>query len=83
MISDTAYLEQILKGLITSPEGLEVVRTVDDMGVLFSIRVAPADMGRIIGKSGSIAKAIRTIMTAFGFSNHEKISVKIFDPKQQ
>ena len=71
----------LAKGLVDHPD--EVVVTVDepDEGgiTVYHLRVGPDDMGRVIGKQGRIAKAIRTLMRSAAIRNGEKISVEIDD----
>jgi len=69
----------LAKGLVDDPEAVDV--TVDDPDaegiVFYHLRVAQEDMGRVIGKQGRIAKAIRTIMKSAAIRAGEKISVEI------
>ena len=69
----------LARGLVDDPDGVSV--TVDEPneeGVTFyHLHVSEADMGRVIGKQGKIAKAIRTIMRSAAVRNHMKISVEI------
>ncbi len=72
-------LTAIVSGLVEKPE--EVTVTVDEPNeegvVYYHIHVAEDDMGRVIGKQGRIAKAIRVVMRAAANRNNEKISVEI------
>ncbi|MGN0450587.1 MAG: KH domain-containing protein [Acutalibacteraceae bacterium] len=72
-------LTAIVSGLVEKPE--EVTVTVDEPNeegvVYYHIHVAENDMGRVIGKQGRIAKAIRVVMRAAANRNNEKISVEI------
>ncbi len=74
------FLSIVLVGLVTYPKDVQVAQTVDEMGILLSVSVNREDMGKIIGKSGDIAKAIRRLMNGFGYLRRQKISVKIVDP---
>jgi len=69
----------LAQGLVNDPSAVSVtVDEPDENGIVFyHLRVAPDDMGRVIGKQGRIAKAIRTIMKSAAIRNHEKISVEI------
>jgi len=69
----------LAQGLVNEPEAVSVtVDEPDEEGVIFyHLRVAPDDMGRVIGKQGRIAKAIRTIMKSAAIRNNVKISVEI------
>lgn len=68
---------QILKAIVTNPDKVDVTRTVDGLGVLFTIDVAEEDAGAVIGKGGATIKAIRTIARIIGLKNQELINIKI------
>lgn len=72
-------LTAIAKGLVEEPEKVtvEVDETNEEGVTVYHLHVAPDDMGRVIGKSGRIAKAIRTVMRATANRNDAKISVEI------
>lgn len=72
-------LTTIASGLVENPEAVNVtVDKANDEGVtVYHLHVAENDMGRVIGKQGRIAKAIRTVMRAAANQNHEKIVVEI------
>jgi len=74
----------LARGLVDNPEAVTV--TVDEPeggGIsVYHLRVAPDDMGRVIGKQGRIAKAIRTIMRSAAIHSGEKISVEIDDEQK-
>lgn len=72
-------LTAIASGLVENPEAVNVtVDEANDAGVtVYHLHVAENDMGRVIGKQGRIAKAIRTVMRAAANQNHEKIVVEI------
>ena len=72
-------LVTVVQGLVEAPDAVEV--TVDEPNeegiVVYHLHVAPEDMGRVIGKQGRIAKAIRTVMRAAAVRKDEKIQVDI------
>ncbi|MDD6489571.1 MAG: KH domain-containing protein [Clostridia bacterium] len=72
-------LVSIVKGLVEKPEEISV--TVDEKNeegiIVYHLHVAEEDMGRVIGRQGRIAKAIRTVMRAAASRNDEKIQVEI------
>ena len=72
-------LYTITKGLVEHPEAIEIkVDEPDAEGVVvYHLHVAESDMGRIIGKQGRIAKAIRTVMRAAAVRTGEKVAVEI------
>ena len=69
----------IASGLVENPDAISVtVDEANDEGVIvYHLNVAEEDMGRVIGKQGRIAKAIRTVMRAAANRSHEKIVVEI------
>ena len=75
----TELLTIIAKGLVEEPDKVSVTQDEKDAeGVtVYHIHVAESDMGRIIGKQGSIAKAIRTVARSAAIRNNERISVEI------
>lgn len=68
----------LVKGLVEDKDAVVVEQAVHTDGtIIFHLKVAPADMGRVIGKQGRIAKAIRTVMRAAAIRNGEKVMVEI------
>lgn len=69
----------IVKGLVDDRENVRVTRNdpLSDGTVVYHIAVAPDDMGRVIGKQGRIAKAIRTVVRAAAIKSGEKVAVEI------
>ena len=82
MIKDSEYIEYIVKGLVDHPEDVKIDRKVDEMGVLISIDVHREDMGKVIGKQGITAKAIRTLLRVIGMKNNSRVNMKINEPKE-
>ena len=78
--NDQEFLEFIVKGLVDHPEDVKIDRTVDEMGVLLSLKVNPEDMGQIIGKEGSTARSIRSLVRIVGLKNHARVNLKIEEP---
>ena len=78
--SDKEFLEFLIKALVDHPEDVKVDRKVDEMGVLLSLRVNSEDMGQIIGKAGSTARAIRSLIRIVGLKNHARVNLKIEEP---
>jgi len=78
--SDQEFLEFLIKGLVDHPEDVKIDRKVDEMGVLLSLKVNPEDMGQIIGKEGSTARAIRNLVRIVGLKNHARVNLKIEEP---
>ena len=80
-VNDKDFLEHIVKALVDYPEDVKIDRKVDEMGVLLSLKVNPEDMGQIIGKAGSSARAIRTLVRIVGLKNHARVNLKIEEPE--
>ena len=80
-VNDQEFLEHIVKSLVDNPNDVKVERRVDEMGVLLSLKVNPEDMGQIIGKAGSTARAIRNLVRIVGLKNHARVNLKIEEPE--
>jgi predicted RNA-binding protein YlqC (UPF0109 family) len=81
MLDDRTFLEYIVKHLVANPDDVEVERSVDEMGVLLTLKVNPSDMGKVIGKMGNTAKAIRTLLRVVGMKKNARVNLKINDPR--
>ena len=81
VLSDQDFLEYIVKSLVDNPDDVKVERTVDEMGVLLSLKVNPGDMGQIIGRAGSTARSIRSLVRIIGLKNHARVNLKIEEPE--
>jgi hypothetical protein len=81
MADDKAFLEYIVKALVDNPDDVKIDRTVDEMGVLITMTVNSADMGKIIGRQGNTAKAIRTLLRVIGMKNNARVNLKINEPE--
>ena len=79
--ADKEFLEYVVKALVDNPNDVKIDRTVDEMGVLISLTVNPADMGKIIGRMGNTAKAIRTLLRIIGMKNNARVNLKINEPE--
>ena len=80
MIDDVQFLEYVVKALVSHPDDIKIKRTVDEMGVLMTLDVHPDDMGKVIGRSGNTAKAIRILLRVVGMKNNARINLKINEP---
>lgn len=81
MNADQQFLEYVVKALVDNPNDVKVNRTVDEMGVLLTLEVGAADMGKIIGRQGNTAKAIRTLLRVVGMKNNSRVNLKINEPE--
>ncbi|HYC83469.1 MAG TPA: KH domain-containing protein [Candidatus Paceibacterota bacterium] len=78
---DQEFLEYVVKSLVDNPDQVKIDRKVDEMGVLMTLDVNPADMGKIIGRQGNTAKAIRTLLRVVGMKNNARVNLKINEPE--
>jgi predicted RNA-binding protein YlqC (UPF0109 family) len=79
--SDKEFLEFVVRSLVDNPEAVKVDRKVDEMGVLLTLDIDPADMGKVIGRMGNTAKAIRTLLRVVGMKNNARVNLKINEPE--
>src|SRR5579872_3233174 len=77
---DQEFLEFVVKGLVEHPEDVKINRVVDEMGVLLTLDLNPEDMGKVIGRSGNTAKAIRTLLRVVGMKHNARVNLKINEP---
>ena len=70
-------VEMIARSLVDNPEEVKVIETENDKSVLLELRVAPDDMGKVIGKQGKIAKSIRTLTKAAAAKAGKRVAVEI------
>lgn len=80
-VQDKAFLEMIVKAIVGHPEKVEVDRTVDEMGVLLTLKIDSEDMGYVIGRRGQTAQAIRTLLKIIGAKNNARVNLKIHEPE--
>ena len=73
----TKLVEAIAKSLVDNPEGVVVTESSGRQGTVIQLRVAPDDMGKVIGKQGRIAKALRTVVKAATTKDNKKVTVEI------
>jgi len=70
-------VELIARSLVDNPDEVQVIETENDKSVLLELRVAPDDMGKVIGKQGKIAKSIRTLTKAAAAKSGKRVAVEI------
>ena len=76
---DQQFIEYIVKSLVGNPDAVKVERTIDEKGVLLELTVDPEDLGRVIGKRGSTAQSLRSLLRALGTKNDARYNLKIVD----
>ncbi|MDI6709203.1 MAG: KH domain-containing protein [Thermoanaerobacterales bacterium] len=70
-------VEILARALVDRPEEVSVTEIEDENGVILELRVAPDDMGKVIGKQGRTARAIRTLVKASATRQHKRVTVEI------
>ncbi len=78
---DKEFLEMIVKSIVSNPNDVVVDRTIDERGVLLTLKTNPADMGYVIGRKGQTAQSIRTLLKIIGAKNNSRVNLKIYDPE--
>ncbi|MBQ6313782.1 KH domain-containing protein [Candidatus Saccharibacteria bacterium] len=76
---DQQFVEYIVKTLVNNPDKVAVERKIDEKGVLLSLTVDPEDVGRVIGKRGVTAQAIRVLLRALGTKQDARFNLKIMN----
>jgi predicted RNA-binding protein YlqC (UPF0109 family) len=79
-MQDKDFVEYVVKQIVDNPDQVSVERSVDEMGVLITLKVAKEDMGKVIGKSGQTAKSIRILLRVIGSKNNARVNLKIVEP---
>ncbi len=74
-------MEFLVKSIVDHPDDVVIDRRVDEMGVLLSLKVNPQDMGQVVGRQGSTAKAIRSLLRIVGIKNNARVNLKIEEPE--
>ncbi len=70
-------LEHIARSLVDEPDQVEVKVVEGDRSIVLELKVAPEDMGKVIGKQGRIAKAVRTVVSAAAVKENKRVMVEI------
>ena len=72
-------LESIILNMVDNKEEVTITEKSDEKTITLEVKVAESDMGKVIGKQGKIAKAIRTVMKSLAAKDHKKISIEFID----
>ena len=78
---DQEFVEYVVKEIVSKPDAVSVVRSIDEKGVLLELTVDAEDMGVVIGKEGKTAKSIRTLLRVLGAKNDSRVNLKIVEPE--
>lgn len=80
---DQQFVEYVIKNLVNHPDDVTVDRKIDEKGVLLTLTVNPEDLGRVIGRRGSTAQSLRTLLRALGTKNDAHYNLKIVNNDDQ
>jgi len=72
-------LEVVIKNLVDSPNEVSITEKSTEKDICYEVRVSKDDMGKVIGRQGRMAKAIRTIVKAIAIKEHKRVSVEFID----
>ena len=72
-------VERIAQGLVDRPEAVSVEEVEEDNGTVLELRVAPGDLGKVIGKQGRTARALRTLLAAVGRKQGKRFALEILE----
>jgi predicted RNA-binding protein YlqC (UPF0109 family) len=78
---DQEFVETVVRAIVNHPDDVVTERTVDEMGVLITLKINPEDMGYVIGKQGQTARAIRTLLKIVGAKEKARVNLKIYEPE--
>ena len=70
-------VEYVAKSLVDAPDAVKVTEVEDEMGTVIELHVAEDDMGKVIGRNGSVAKALRTLLKVTSARTGEPVSLEI------
>ncbi len=77
---DKDFILYFVQQVVANPDDVVVERKVDEMGVLVTLKVAKEDMGKVIGKNGQTAKALRILLRVIGSKHNARVNLKIIEP---
>ena len=80
MEKSIAFLEYVVASLVENQQDIKIDSQTDEMGVLLTLHLHKDDMGKIIGREGNTAKAIRTLLRVIGMKENARINLKIAEP---
>ncbi len=79
--ADQIFVEYVVKAIVDHPDDVTTARSVDERGVLIELTVNPEDMGKVIGKDGRTAVAIRKLLHVLGAKHNARVNLKIVEPE--
>ncbi len=77
-----SFLKYVLEALVEDRDQLHIDPSIDQLGVLLTVRVSDRDMGKLIGKNGQTVKALRTLLRLIGGATSQRVNLKILEPQK-
>ena len=74
------FLKYVLESIIEDQDQLSIEPTVDELGILLTVKVSNRDMGKLIGKGGQTIKALRTLLRIIGGNSEQRVNLKVLEP---
>ena len=81
MEKDQEFVEFLVRSIVAHPGDVSTDRTIDERGVLITLKVNPEDMGYVIGRQGQTARSIRTLLKIVGAKSNARVNLKIYEPE--
>lgn len=78
---DKEFLEYVIKAIVNHPEDVKIQRSIDERGVLLSLKVNPKDVGIVIGRKGQTVTAIRTLLKIIGTREKAYVNLRVELPE--
>lgn len=75
-----SFIRYVLESIVEDKNALQIDSKVDELGILITVQVGDADMGKLIGKGGQTVKALRTLLRILGGNLNQRINLKILEP---
>lgn len=77
------FLQNLIEMLVDHPQSIEITEKQDELGTLLSLKVAPEDMGTIIGRWGKTIDSLRTVVRVFGSKSGARTNLRIIEDNQR
>lgn len=76
------FVRYVIANLVENPDDIIIEKSIDELGILITLKLNKEDMGRIIGKNGQTIKSIRTLLRVIAKKENQKINLKIIEPTE-
>ena len=83
MVEVEELVREIARALVDEPEAVEVQSVIRDESTVLKLKVAPGDVGKVIGKQGRTARSVRTILSAVSMKLHHRYTLDILEEDEE